>query len=71
MKAIIICERPDGWTWRIEAQEDTDTGVCIIYQEESNRPASRTYIGGFDDARALANAILAYVDFAEKHEKHI
>ena len=55
MKVIVICERPDGWTWRIEHQED------------GNEKKTRTCIGTLTDARELANAILAYVDFTQKH----
>lgn len=65
MKAIIICER-EGWDWRIEAQQGCDSGVDLIYQEQGRDECTRTCIGGVDDAKALADAILAYVNFYNK-----
>lgn len=62
---IVICER-DGWTWRIEPQEGCDSGVDLIYQDDGREP-KRFCLGGVEDAKALAEAIAAYVDFAEKH----
>lgn len=68
MKVIIICERPNGWTWRIEPQEDCeDGGVDIVYQEDGDTKNTRTCIGDLEDAEALAKAILAYVEFTEKN----
>lgn len=67
MKAIIICER-DGWTWRIEHQEECDSGVEIVYQEEGEK-GERTCIGSLDDAEALAKAILTYVEFTRNNEQ--
>lgn len=61
MKAIIICER-DGWTWRVEAQEECNEGVDLVY-EECTGDSTRTCIGTIDDAKALADAILSYVEF--------
>jgi hypothetical protein len=67
MKAIIICER-DGWTWRVEGQEDCHSGVDIVYQEEDRLDSrKRTCLGDLEDAKALGKAILAYVEFMEKN----
>lgn len=63
MHAIIVCER-DEWEWRIEPQEDCSEGVDIVY-EGSDGTKTRTCIGTVDDAKALADAILAYVNFAK------
>lgn len=66
MKAIIICAR-DGWTWRIEEQEGCEDGVDIVYSDCSKEKPDRTCIGGLEDAKALADAILAYVEFARNN----
>ena len=64
LKAIIICER-DGWTWRVEPQEDCDEGVDLVYQDTGREP-KRVCLGTPDDAKALADAILAYVEFKNR-----
>ena len=68
MKVIVICEQPDGWTWRIEPQEGCeDGGVDIVYQEDNSTEQVRTCIGTLENAKSLADAILAYIEFTQKH----
>ena len=62
MKIQITVER-DGWTWTVEPQEGCDDGVDLVYQDCSGRPAERRCLGSVEDAKALADAILAYVKF--------
>ena len=70
MKVIIICERPDGWKWRIEPQDGTEAGgVDIVYKEDDDTKETRTCIGTLTDAEALADAILAYVEFTKKYHE--
>jgi hypothetical protein len=69
MKVIIIEER-EGWTWRIEQQENTDDygGVDIVYTEDDGK-THRTCIGALRDAEALAKAILTYVELIKREHK--
>jgi len=62
---IIVSEQRDGRYWRIEPQEGCETGVDMVYDQGDGKPI-RTCIGDLDDAKALAEAILAYVGLARK-----